>query len=158
MTESKIMALQAEEEFQSLAEKLKGRVAQIISSRELVINIGSIQGVEPKMIFAVLAESPLDIKDPISGESLGVIDREKVRVEATDVQENLTICRTYRAKATSGRVSATSILMSGLWGAEVGEGVETLRAKDSSLPAPLSPEESYVKIKDRVVLVEAPDY
>jgi hypothetical protein len=135
---------------------LKGRVAQILNERELVINIGAEQGVKAGMKFAVLAESPLDIKDPESGETLGVIDREKVRVKVSEVRPRLAICCTYRVIRT-GSPSVADIFgsyrNSTIFGRGIEEKAETLRASDASLPPPLSPEESFVKVNDRVLQI-----
>lgn len=137
--------------------RLEGRVAQILNARELVINIGSENGVSPKMKFAVLSEQPLEVRDPDTGEVLDVIDREKVRVEASEVRPKISICRTYRIKRIGGGALHATSLPSVVNVASLFEPPreiqETLEAKDSSLPPPLSPEESYVKIKDRVIQV-----
>ncbi|HEY0545159.1 MAG TPA: hypothetical protein VGC91_07165 [Pyrinomonadaceae bacterium] len=137
---------------------LEGRVAQILNARELVINIGSDKGIKPKMKFAVLSESPLEVRDPETGDVLDVIDREKVRVVATEVRPKIAICRTYRIKTVipGGALYADPIKSIGQMASifqPPREIPETLEAKDSSLPPALSPEESYVKINDRVVRV-----
>ncbi|MCY2952951.1 MAG: hypothetical protein NTU53_13395 [Planctomycetota bacterium] len=128
---------------------IKGRVARVLSERELVINIGSDAGVKQGMRFAVLSETPLEIRDPSTNDVLDLIDREKVRVEAQEVRSRVTVCKTYRIK---GGVSLRASL--GFLEALGGRAeVETLRANDASLPPPLAPEESYVKINDRVIAV-----
>jgi hypothetical protein len=144
---------------------LKGRVAQILNARELVINIGRAAGVKSGMKFAVLSETPMEIRDPESKEVLDVIDREKVRVEASEVRAKITICRTYRQKTIPGGPLYISTLTSlkNIAGVLGGGGTdlykppeatpETLKAEDASLPPALSPQESYVKINDRVVQV-----
>ena len=132
--------------------KLEGLVAQVINARELVINIGANDGVEKGMRFAVLAKSPTTVTDPESGEQLGVIDREKVRVEAGEVTERMTICRTYLSEYVGGGL----LFPFGAWAEVAGprrEQVETLKATAKSYPEPLSEKESYVKRGDRVVQV-----
>lgn len=132
---------------------IQGSVAQIINARELVINIGTNHGVRVGMRFAVLSEHPLAITDPDTGEVLDTIDREKVRVEATDVREKISICKTYRTTYVPagplylafGSINIAS---------PPRETPETLKAEDKSLPEPLSPADSYVKIKDRVIQIE----
>jgi len=128
---------------------LEGRVAQILSERELVINIGGDAGVEKGMKFAVLAESPNEILDPNTGELLDKIDREKVRVEASEVRPKITVCRTYKSYMTGGSVIPE--LMKSFQ--ERREVKQTLRIRDSDVPPPLSEAESYVKVKDRVIQV-----
>lgn len=138
----------------TIATKLEGRVAQILNARELIINIGSEQGVRPGTKFAVLAESPIEVRDPTTGEVLDVVDREKVTVEAADIKPRITICRTFRTRTVGG--GGHRFLMNPFpvdFFSEPREVVETLRAKDASLPAPLSEEDSYVKINDRVIQI-----
>ena len=81
---------------------LEGKVASLVSARELAINIGSEQGVKSGMLFAVLAPTPLDVRDPQTGELLGHVDREKVRVRASEVNPKFTICRTFRKVRRGG--------------------------------------------------------
>lgn len=130
--------------------RLEGRVAAILNARELVINIGSLAGVRPGNRFAVLAEAPLPILDPVSGSILDSVDREKVRVEASDVRERITICRTYRMKGGATNLFRVSDALRGAFGEPVHE---TLRITDDSTPPPLSEEESYVSTNDRVIRV-----
>lgn len=139
--------------------QIEGRVAQIINARELAINIGSKDGVRPKMKFAVLAESPIEVRDPGTQEVLDYIDREKVRVEASEVRDRITICRTYRVRhIPGGSLSGATVFGSMIDAMRPAVKItETLEAKDSSLPPPLSPEESYVKINDRVVQISDGD-
>lgn len=139
---------------------LQGRVAQILNERELVINIGSDQGVKPGMKFSVLSETPVEIHDPQSGELLDTVDREKVRVQATEIRQKITICKTYVKRKIGGGALYSSDVLAGIARATDAfrppiEIVDTLKATDKSLPPPLSPEESYVKINDRVVLIGA---
>ncbi len=132
--------------------RVEGRVAQILNERELVINIGSEMGVKRGMKFAILAPKPLEIVDPETKVVLDHLDREKVRVAATEVRPKVTVCKTYKTRIVGGidlrGFSAMREAMTPLH-----EEVETLRATNSSFPPPLSPEESYVKINDRVVQV-----
>jgi len=133
--------------------KLEGRVAQILNERELAINIGSNHGAQLGMKFAILSESPLEVKDPQTKETLDIIDREKVRVVVSEIRPKISICKTYRVRKFGGGLSANFSLMKSLL-EPAREVKETLKAEDASLPQPLSPEESYVKINDRVVLIE----
>jgi hypothetical protein len=130
-------------------EMLQGKVAKVLNEREVAINIGQAQGVRKGMRFAILAATPEEISDPDTGEALDIVDRTKVLVEATEVRPKITICSTFRTTTIPGGGFATGYALSRLF-AQPQEVFETLRAKDSSLPLPLSPEESYVKIGDRV--------
>jgi hypothetical protein len=136
-------------------EALLGKVAAVLNERELVINIGSRNGVEEDAKFKVLANEPTEIIDPETGEFLGTLDREKVRVRAVEIQERLTICRTYRVEYISGG-ALYNIFSGGLaaFGNEPPRKVvETLRVDENTYPPPLSEEESYVKKGDRVVQI-----
>jgi len=132
-------------------ETLQGRVAAIVNARELVINIGSNHGVILGMKFAIMAATPLEIKDPSTGKVLDRLDREKVRVEATEVREFITICRTYRVKHIPAGTASFSDIST--WLREPRDVPETLSVRDSSLPPPLPEEESYVKVNDRAIQV-----
>lgn len=134
------------------SKSLEGKIAQILTARELVINIGEEHGVKRGMKFAVLAATPIEVRDPETKELLDEIDREKVRVQASDVRAKVTICKTYRMKHVPG-----GPLYDVVFGQDLTrpprKTVETLKADDSSYPEPLLERESYVKIGDRAVLV-----
>ena len=134
---------------------LEGRVATIVSVREVAINLGATDGVEPGMIFAILAGMPLAVRDPNTGEPLGQIDREKVRVKATEVFDRFSICRTYELYEALKFPDLASVLPS-LAGTRP---VRTLKIEDfeEELPPPLSEEESYVKVGDRVRQLASPE-
>lgn len=123
---------------------LVGKVATLVNERELVINIGTVEGVRPKMKFRVLAAAPVEVRDPDSGEPLGTIEREKVRVQAIDIQENFTVCQTYETLRRGPLAPAM--------GAELLEagGVRTLRRGDRGYVPPITEKESYVAIGDLV--------
>ncbi len=135
---------------------LEGSVAQILNERELVINIGSTRGVRRGVKFAVLAPEPSEIFDPETGELLGVVDREKVRVQAREVHERFTICATYekRVVRSGGSGFGAAAFRDLFEPPRTREVPITLGMDEESVPAPLSAEESYVKIGDRVKQVE----
>jgi hypothetical protein len=142
-----------------IKQPLEARVAQILTARELVINIGQDQGVMLGMIFAILSESPTEIRDPESGEVLDSIDREKVRVRASEVRKRITVCKTFLVRTIrsggplySGRGVPSLAALADLTRPPE-KVVDTLRAADKDLPAPLSEDESYVKINDRVIQI-----
>ena len=130
--------------------RVEGRVAAILNARELVINIGLNKAVEPGQTFAVLAETPIQVKDPGSGAVLDEIDREKIRVKAHEVRDMITICRTYRMKGGGFNLGFSKSLVEAFAASQP----ETLRADDAEILPPLPEEESYVKINDRVVAVD----
>jgi len=133
-------------------DRIKGKVSGVINERELSINIGSKHGVRRGMKFKILADKPMEIRDPGSNELLGNIDREKVQVQASEVYEKFSICKTFRKSIVGG----LSFLGSRAWAemfSPAREIPETLKADDSALPPPLSEEESYVKKGDRAVQI-----
>ena len=128
---------------------LEGKVAQILNDRELVINIGANKGVLEGMRFAVIGPE-FEVVDPDSQAILGTVDREKVRVEAIEVQERLTICATYQTRTVGGGLGDICLATFKDVFSPRRRIPVTLKSSDVDMPAPLSPEESYVKIGDRV--------
>ena len=122
---------------------IEGRVARILNERELVINRGSEHGVVLGMPFAVLAKESVDVTDPETGESLGALDRPKVRVQVTEVRERFAICETFELIEVKGNIISPSEFFRPTRSLPA-----TLRVRET-LP-PLSEEESIVKIGDRV--------
>lgn len=133
--------------------KLEGRVAQILNERELVINIGSEAGVSKGMKFAVLADTPREIIDPVTKESLGLLDQEKVKVQAKQVLPKMAVCRTYTFRRVGGELNPGRNIASML-GPERQE-YDTFNVENSSFPAPIDPSQSYVKIGDRVRQIDS---
>lgn len=133
-------------------EPIKGKVFSVITERELIINIGSNHGVHKDMKFKILADKPMEIRDPDSNELLGTIDREKVQVQASGVYEKFSICKTFR-KSKVGKDFFTGYTEWTEMFSPRREILETLKADDSALPPPLSEKESYVKKGDRAVQI-----
>jgi len=71
---------------------IEGRVAQILSDHELIINRGRKDGVMQGMHFSILIGESLEIKDPETGESLGALDRTKAKARVTEVHERFAVC------------------------------------------------------------------
>jgi hypothetical protein len=80
----------------SINEPIKGRVAEILNSRELVINRGSKDGVTVGMKFAILEPKGENIVDPETEEPLGSVHRPKVEVRVESVQDRLAVAKTFR--------------------------------------------------------------
>jgi len=133
---------------------IKGHVAGVLNERELIINVGSDDGVTLGMKFKILSDSSIIVKDPITDEEIGEIDREKIRVKCIEVQEKLSVCTTYRV-ITQRNVFSGSAIMKDLF--EDKEYVETLRYNPNDKPEPLSMEESYVKVRDRCIQIKDDD-
>ena len=77
---------------------IRGKVARILNSRELVMNVGSEGGVAVGMKFDVLDPKGEEIKDPDTGEVLGSLARPKVRVRVKSVQDHLSVAETFRER------------------------------------------------------------
>lgn len=138
-------------------EPIRGKVAGILNERELVINVGADSGVQAEMKFKVLSVAETEVYDPDTDELLGLIDREKVRVRVTEVKEKLSVCRTYRVFHTPAGPLYTNLFEAGgifrmreLMAAPR-KIPETLKAGGSDYLPPLSEEESFVKVGDRVI-------
>ena len=71
---------------------IEGKVAAIIDDTTLVLNVGFEQGVQEGTIFSIFAEHD-QIKDPDTGEVLGLWEMVKAQVVATHVQPRLCTVR-----------------------------------------------------------------
>jgi hypothetical protein len=68
-----------------------GKVAKIIDDKTIVINRGASAGVKENMRFSIVTEGD-EVVDPDSGTTLGKWEAVKGYVQATHVQDNLTVC------------------------------------------------------------------
>ena len=129
---------------------IRGKVAKILNAREVAINLGSEQGVRPGMYFDVVARHE-DIVDPDTNESLGTVERPKIRVKITWVQEKLSLASTYRSREVNvGRMPLgefSRALMPPKWVKKY----EALTTEETG--EALDEEESLVKVGDTVVQV-----
>lgn len=73
---------------------ITGKVAAILNERELIINRGAEAGVKEGMKFRIV-EPQVTIKDPDTGEALGTLAHEKIRVGIVEVQPKFSKARTY---------------------------------------------------------------
>ena len=80
----------------SVANAIRGKVAQILNSREVVLNVGSHHGVEINMHFDILDVNLERILDPDTQQVIGSISRPKVRVRIAHVDDKLSIASTYK--------------------------------------------------------------
>lgn len=136
---------------------IQGRVARVLSSRELALNVGANNGVELGMKFDVLDPKGDSITDPETQEKLGSVPRPKVRVKVILVQERLSVAATYRIKKAqiSGIGLGTSAL-SGLFSQRLVDRVETLKTTEKTWED-LDESQSYVKTGDPVIQVLDPE-
>ena len=91
---------------------LRGFVARLATDEELVINLGSRDGVKENMYFDVLDQSTENIPDPVTGEDLGSIERVKAQVKIIKVAERLSIGRiTYPPRYRTDITRDVAIIM-----------------------------------------------
>jgi hypothetical protein len=129
---------------------IRGKVAQLITGRDLALNIGAAQGVTLDMVFAVLNKKASSIKDPDSGAELGALTVPKVLVKAYIVDQKVTLARTYRTVRRGLGLGPMPSLFLG------GDEVETLLASEHVDAEELEEKDSIVKIGDPVVQVLDP--
>jgi len=136
-------------------ELIKGKVAKILTSRDLVINKGSEDGIFVGMKFDVLDPKGENIIDPDSKEILGSVLRPKVRIEITSVQKRLSIGSTYKKETYNIGGSANFYLSDFARALRPPEWVtkyETLKTDEATWEN-LDEEESFVKTGDPIIEV-----
>jgi hypothetical protein len=74
-----------------MVEPVRGKVAQVLDSRQLVINVGSSQDVAVDMTFKVVNPKGEQIRDPDTNQILGSIESPKLIVRVIEVQDNLSV-------------------------------------------------------------------
>ena len=135
-----------------MAERLNGFVARLVTDDELLMNVGSDDGVSKGQIFAILDPKTRNVHDPKTGRDLGSLDREKARVAVIKVGEHLSLARIFPSRRVglsgaamylSGSTITGSRLTSDTWP----EGVEVMdpvvetgdQVKPRVVPSPPSP-------------------
>ena len=91
-----------------------GLVARLVSDEDLIINKGAADGVTVDMIFDVLDPRTQDVRDPVTDEILGSIDRVLARVRVTDVQFRISMAHLVSERGRA--FSTTAQIMSGYKG------------------------------------------
>ena len=106
---------------------IMGKVARILSDEEVVLNVGSEDGVTEGMEFVIFSVSEADrIVDPETGADLGAIETTKGRVNVHHVQDRISRARTLTYQvATASFERSVGLLASRFWQAPV----ETRRRK-----------------------------
>ena len=136
---------------------IRGKVARVLNSREIAINVGAEKGVDVGMHFDVLDPKYENIKDPDTHELLGSIEHPKVRVQITKVQEKLSIASTYRKKEINvGGISGFGIFSEFLMPPDWRTKYETLKTEEQDWED-IEVKESYVKVGDPVAQVISQD-
>ena len=142
----------------TLTEPIRGKVARILNTREVALNIGSKHGVRLGMLFDIMIPGSYNISDPDTGDVLGSLDRPKTRVKVIQIKDSLSLATTYRK--TSVNVGGQGFLAKRMF--EPPRWIttyETLKTNESIeyRADPLSEEDSYVSIGDPVVQVFSDD-
>lgn len=134
---------------------IRGKVARVLNSRELALNIGSQNGVREGMLFDVIDPKGEDIVDPDTGGILGSLERPKVRVKVISVQDRLSVASTYKKERVNigGVGIGTSAISQLFMQPEHVTQYETLKTEEKTWED-ISEEESYVKCGDPVVQVK----
>jgi hypothetical protein len=69
----------------------EAHVVRVLNYEELIINAGQSSRVRQGMIFAVLDPLTQNVRDPLTGEDLGSLDREKARVVVARVAPRMSL-------------------------------------------------------------------
>ena len=123
---------------------MEGKVAAVINRRELVINRGSDAGVQEGMKFKVM-DRRLEITDPESNETLGTLEREKVRVKVSEVHPKFSIAMTYETYQVSEPV------LPGMLGSQRVTRVRTLQTRSGAVQ---SPDDQVASVREGDLVVE----
>ncbi len=126
---------------------IEGKVADIINRRELVINRGADAGVYAGMKFKVMDRN-IAIIDPDSSETLGTMERVKIRVKVSEVHPKFSVARTYETY----QVVEPSI--SGIVNPRPVTRVRTLEVKGEEMHAP---DQAVASVNVGDVVVESDD-
>lgn len=136
---------------------IRGKVARILSTREIALTVGTRDGVQVGMIFEVLDPKAEDITDPDTEEVLGSIRRPKIRVKVTQADERVSLASTFHSKKVNlggqgilAGASVARMFEPARWVTKY----ETLKAEEHQWDE-LDESESLVKVGDPVVQVMA---
>ena len=141
-----------------MSDKIRAKVARVLNSREIAITAGDKEGVAVGMFFEVMDPKGEDITDPDTGDILGSIERPKVRVQVTQVQDHISVASTYKKEKVnvggigSGLLGDFGAVSRALMPPKYVTKYETLKT-DEKTWEDLDEEKSYVKTGDPVVQV-----
>jgi len=135
-----------------MTDLIRGKVAKVLNSREVALNVGREQGVRTDMQFDILDPTTHDIVDPDSEEVIGTVNRPKVRVRIGIVDNKFSIAQTFRTRSVNvggvGLSAAIKALEPPRWVTKS----ETLKTSESTWED-LDEWQSFVKTGDPVVQV-----
>ena len=134
-------------------EPIRGKIAKILNSREVAVNIGRENGVRRGMTFEILGSSVNEIRDPDTGEVLGIAELPKARVKINRSYDRFAIATTFRTRRVnvSGERNVLNMFDPPKWETRF----ETLKVDGGfeALPEYLEEKDSYVSVGDPVVQV-----
>ena len=76
---------------------IRGKVAQILDSRQVILNVGSTDRVAEGMMFKIINPKGEHIRDPDTQRVLGSVESPRAFVRVVQVQENLAVATTSMA-------------------------------------------------------------
>ena len=137
-----------------MTEPIRGKIARVLNTREIALNVGTAQGVTRGMRFDVMDTNEMDITDPDTGKVLGSLERPKIRVEIIHVQEELSVAQTPETSVNVGGTRTylgpfARSLMPPNWVTKY----ETLKKTAKNTKEELDEEDSRVKTGDPIVQV-----
>lgn len=140
--------------------RIEGKVAELLSERDLVINRGAAEGVEIGMRFKILHPRGNEVRDPDTNEVIGNVEWPKVEVKVVSVQEHLSVARTFRTieiPASGQRSIIDYIGRDGFGGIykPASQRTETLRSDEPFAQRDIEPWQSYVQRGDPAVQIVA---
>ncbi|QOC25562.1 hypothetical protein IC744_04110 [Microbacterium hominis] len=131
--------------------RIEGKVVTVLNERELVLNVGSEEGVKVGMRFKILYPDGIEITDPDAGAQLGSVEWPKTEVKTVNVQPHMAIGRTFRTITIPESGSRFGGFRSALYGVGLDDympekqAVETSRSSDGFAAKQLDPSDSVVK-------------
>lgn len=130
---------------------ISGKIAQILDPTQVVLNVGSQQGVVPGMEFVIFEEGQ-EVVDPSSGESLGRLELVKGRVVAVHVQDRMTLAATPPREKPAEAPSVLSARLAEVSREDARERREELYVQRSQLAG--APARKPVQVGDNVRSVD----
>ena len=135
----------------SFGEPIRGKVARVLSDREVALNKGSIDGVEIGMVFKILGSNDYAIVDPDTREVIGTAEIEKASVKVTSMQDRVSFASTFRTHKVNVGGSRLMPLDNRLFEPPKWETlVESFKTAEATGEG-LDPEDTLVKTGDPVV-------
>ena len=137
------------------AKPIRGKIAKILSGREVALNVGRQHNVEVGMLFDILVPGIEEIKDPDTGEVLGTTARvkAKARVKVASVDDKFSLAATFRQKRVNiGGSGIGNLLPSFYEPPRWVTRVETIETREKP-NMQLTENERYVAIGDPVIQV-----